>query len=139
MLSSVLRSDRAVAVNIEIMRAFARLRHLDAARDELARELAALSASTDARFDLVAGLLEGLPSAVAENRTDIDRIREVLDALEGLLAGPGGAQRQIGFQVGEGGESGEDEVDLCRGRWWRSAAPKRRAVSNRLGHGVSTT
>jgi hypothetical protein len=39
MLSSVLRSRRAVAVNIAIMRAFVRLRQLAAANTELARKL----------------------------------------------------------------------------------------------------
>jgi hypothetical protein len=39
MLSSVLRSSRAVRVNIEIMRAFVRLRHVLAASAELARRL----------------------------------------------------------------------------------------------------
>jgi len=41
MLSSVLRSPRAVQVNIEIMRAFVRLRHVLAASAELARRVAA--------------------------------------------------------------------------------------------------
>jgi hypothetical protein len=39
MLSSVLRSSRAIAVNIAIMRAFVRLRQLAAANTELARKL----------------------------------------------------------------------------------------------------
>src|SRR5687767_2958778 len=37
MLSSVLRSDRAVQVNIEIMRAFGRIRSLVAAHTDIAR------------------------------------------------------------------------------------------------------
>ena len=41
MLSSVLRSERAVRVNIEIMRAFVRLRAMLASNDVLARKLAA--------------------------------------------------------------------------------------------------
>ena len=40
MLSSVLRSERAVRVNIEIMRAFVRLRQLLGAHADLARKLA---------------------------------------------------------------------------------------------------
>jgi hypothetical protein len=39
MLSSVLRSERAIAVNIAIMRAFVRLRELARARTELSRKL----------------------------------------------------------------------------------------------------
>ena len=42
MLSTVLKSKRAVAVNIEIMRAFVRLRRFLASHDELARKLEAL-------------------------------------------------------------------------------------------------
>jgi hypothetical protein len=41
MLSSVLRSARAVSVNVEIMRAFVRLRTMLAGNVELARKLAA--------------------------------------------------------------------------------------------------
>jgi len=50
MLSSVLRSKRAVQVNVEIMRAFVRLRQVLASHEELARQLARLERSTDARF-----------------------------------------------------------------------------------------
>jgi hypothetical protein len=39
MLSSVLRSPRAIAVNIEIMRAFVRLRQMLASHAELSRRL----------------------------------------------------------------------------------------------------
>ncbi len=46
MLSSVLHSDRAVLVNIEIMRAFVRLRQLLATHADLSRKLAALEKST---------------------------------------------------------------------------------------------
>ena len=42
MLSGVLRSRRAVLVNIEIMRAFVRLRQMLASHAALARKLAAL-------------------------------------------------------------------------------------------------
>jgi hypothetical protein len=42
MLSSVLRSKRAVRVNIEIMRAFVRLRQMLASNVQLARRLDAL-------------------------------------------------------------------------------------------------
>jgi hypothetical protein len=43
MLSSVLRSPRAIAVNVEIMRAFVRLRRMLASNADLARKLADLS------------------------------------------------------------------------------------------------
>src|SRR6185369_5985925 len=50
MLSSVLNSDRAVAVNIEIMRAFVRLRQMLATNAELARKLEALEKKYDTQF-----------------------------------------------------------------------------------------
>jgi len=50
MLSSVLRTRRAVAVNIEIMRAFVRLRHMFTANKELALQLAALEERIDKRL-----------------------------------------------------------------------------------------
>ena len=46
MLSSVLRSERAVQVNIEIMRAFVRLRELVATHKDLARKLETLEKDT---------------------------------------------------------------------------------------------
>ncbi len=53
MLSSVLRSKRAVLVNVEIMRAFVRLRQMLAAHADLARKLAALEKRYDAQFKVV--------------------------------------------------------------------------------------
>jgi hypothetical protein len=53
MLSSVLRSKRAVKVNIEIMRAFVRLRQMLASNVELARKLATLERKYDAQFKVV--------------------------------------------------------------------------------------
>lgn len=53
MLSSVLRSDRAIQVNIEIMRAFVRLRGLLAANADLARRLDELESRYDTKFKVV--------------------------------------------------------------------------------------
>jgi hypothetical protein len=53
MLSSVLRSPRAVQVNVEIMRAFVRLRQLLLSNAELAAKLAALEKKYDAEFRVV--------------------------------------------------------------------------------------
>lgn len=53
MLSSVLRSERAILVNIEIMRAFVRLRQMLASNAELARKLEALETKYDAQFKVV--------------------------------------------------------------------------------------
>lgn len=53
MLSSVLRSARAVRVNIEIMRAFVRLRRMASEHHDLARRLDELEDRYDAQFKVV--------------------------------------------------------------------------------------
>ena len=53
MLSSVLRSKRAVQVNIEIMRAFVRLRGILASHKDLARRLDSLEKRYDTQFKVV--------------------------------------------------------------------------------------
>ena len=53
MLSSVLSSQRAIQVNIEIMRAFSRLRHLLASHSELAAKIARLERKYDSQFKIV--------------------------------------------------------------------------------------
>jgi hypothetical protein len=73
MLSSVLRSKRAVMVNVEIMRAFVRLRQMLAAHADLARKLATLEKKYDAQFKVV------------------------FDAIRELMAPPAGKKRPIGF------------------------------------------
>ena len=73
MLSSVLNSPRAIAVNIEIMRAFVRLRLILASNKELARWLEELEAKADARF------------------------RQVFDAIRQLMVPPEVKKRPIGF------------------------------------------
>jgi len=74
MLSSVLRSKRAVLVNIEIMRAFVRLRGILAAHAELARKLAELERRYDRQF------------------------KAVFDAIRELMAPPEKERKPIGFQ-----------------------------------------
>jgi len=76
MLSSVLRSPRAVQVNVEIMRAFVRLRQMLQANADLARKLEALEKRYDAQF------------------------RVVFDAIRELMAPQAKVRRPIGF--GEG-------------------------------------
>ena len=73
MLSSVLRSRRAVLVNVEIMRAFVRVRRMLQANAELARRLAALERKSNTRFKVV------------------------FDAIRELMAPPLKPRRQIGF------------------------------------------
>jgi hypothetical protein len=53
MLSSVLRSQRAIRVNIAIMRTFVRLRQMLTTHKELARKLATLERKDDAQFKVV--------------------------------------------------------------------------------------
>ena len=53
MLSSVLRSERAIAVNIEIMRAFVKLRGMLEGNRDLARKLDGLEKKYDAQFKVV--------------------------------------------------------------------------------------
>jgi hypothetical protein len=75
MLSTVLRSARAVQVNIEIMRAFVRLRSMLQANTELAKKLALLEKKYDAQF------------------------RVVFDAIRELTAPQGRPKRRIGFRT----------------------------------------
>ncbi len=51
MLSSVLRSDRAIDVNISIIRAFVDMRRMVAGYKELAERIEQLEISTDAQFN----------------------------------------------------------------------------------------
>jgi hypothetical protein len=75
MLSSVLRSDRAVHVNIEIVRAFVRLRRMIGSVTELRRKVDALEQKYDVQF------------------------RVVFDAIRQLMAPPAaGEKRRIGFR-----------------------------------------
>jgi hypothetical protein len=66
MLSGVLRSPRAVAVNIEIMRAFVRLRRLLAQNAELAKKLAAIEKKYDAQFKVVFDAIKALMQPPAD-------------------------------------------------------------------------
>jgi ORF6N domain len=74
MLSSVLRSDRAVRVNIEIMRAFARLRQVMTSQADLVRRLDELEQKYD------------------------DQFSDVFEALRQLMAPPEVPSRRIGFK-----------------------------------------
>lgn len=53
MMSSVIRSERAIQVNIEIMRAFVRVRQILADHAELMRKINAMERKYDARFRAV--------------------------------------------------------------------------------------
>lgn len=62
MLSGLLNSPRAIAVNIEIIRTFVRLRELIASSADLARKLAALERKYDAQFKVVFDAIRALMS-----------------------------------------------------------------------------
>jgi hypothetical protein len=53
MLSSVLKSERAIRVNIEIMRSFVRLRQMLSSNAELAGKLTAMEKKYDLQFKAV--------------------------------------------------------------------------------------
>jgi len=74
MLSTVLRSRRAIKVNIAIMRAFVKLRQLLVTHEDLARKLAALENRYDAQFKVV------------------------FDAIRELMTPPAPGRRAIGFR-----------------------------------------
>ena len=77
MLSSVLRSKRAVRVNIEIMRTFVHLRRLLSSNEELTRKLKALEKKYDSQFKVV------------------------FDAIRELMIPPEPKHRPIGFRQDE--------------------------------------
>ena len=71
MLSSVLRSERAVAVNIEIVRAFVRLRLMLASNEDLSRKLAALERKYDGQFKAVFEAIRSLMTPASPPRRRI--------------------------------------------------------------------
>lgn len=73
MLSSVLRSPRAVAVNIAVIRTFVKLRQLLLENAELSRRLDALERKFDAQFKVVFDTIRELmkPVTPAESRREI--------------------------------------------------------------------
>jgi len=60
MLSSVLRSERAALVNIEIMRTFVKLREFLLSNQELAKKLSALESKYDIQFKVVFDAIRNL-------------------------------------------------------------------------------
>ena len=70
MLSSVLRSPRAIAVNIEIMRAFVQLRRMLDSNAELARKLAELERKYDRKFTVVFEAIRQLMARLRVRQAD---------------------------------------------------------------------
>ena len=77
MLSSVLNSDRAIQVNILIMRAFTRLRQMLSTHEELRRKIETMERKYDRQF------------------------RVVFEAIKQLIDNKDKPQRKIGFEVKE--------------------------------------
>ncbi len=71
MLSSVLNSERAVLVNIAIMRAFVRLREILPTHKDLARKLDEMEQKYDAQFKMVFDAIRRLMEPKARRRRPI--------------------------------------------------------------------
>jgi len=71
MLSSVLRSQRAIQVNIEIMRAFVRLRQMLLSHGDLARRVDALEKKYDTQFKAVFDAIRELMTPAAPRRRPV--------------------------------------------------------------------
>ncbi len=71
MLSSVLRSKRAVQVNIAIMRTFVRLREMLATNQKLRRKIQELEKKYDAKFRIIIAAIEGMLEEEEKPKTSI--------------------------------------------------------------------
>ncbi len=71
MLSSVLNSDLAILVNIEIMRAFVKLRQMLASNAELSRRLDELESKYDKQFKVVFDAIRYLMATPIRGRKEI--------------------------------------------------------------------
>lgn len=76
MLSSVLNSERAVQVNIAIMRAFVKLREMIASHKDLARKLDSLEKKYDAQFKIVFDAIRELMKPPEKPKRKIGFLRE---------------------------------------------------------------
>jgi len=71
MLSSILNSERAILVNIEIMRTFVKLRQMFASNKELAKRLDDLEEKYDAQFKVVFDAIRELMTPPETKRCSI--------------------------------------------------------------------
>jgi hypothetical protein len=74
MLSSVLRSPTAVRVNIEIMRAFVRLRRLMATPGELVEQLTRLAQTVQVHDEQIQGIIQALNAMLGKSEEPRRRI-----------------------------------------------------------------
>lgn len=84
MLSGVLRSDRAIAVNIEIMRAFVELRRVAGSFQALEERLDQMELDIGARLS-----------------EHDEQLRQIFEALRQLIVPPPRAKHPVGFRVRE--------------------------------------
>lgn len=84
MLSGVLRSDRAIAVNVEIMRAFVELRRVANSYAAIEKQLEQIEADMSARL--------------AEHD---DQLREIFETLHQLISPPARRKQPVGFSPPE--------------------------------------
>lgn len=82
MLSGVLHSDRAIAVNIEIMRAFVELRRVSSSFAALQEHVDELERDLTARLD-----------------QHDEKIEQIFQALHRLISQPQGPKHPVGFRV----------------------------------------
>ncbi len=87
MLSSVLNSPRAIAINIEIMRAFVQVRAMAATHQDLAKQLAELQNKTESLA----------MSHDTFSRNTRAQLKQVFDAIRELMTPPDPPKRPIGF------------------------------------------
>jgi hypothetical protein len=79
MLSSVLNSERAIIVNIQVMRAFTKLRRMLADNEDLRRKIEEMESKYDDQFSLV---FEAIKQLLAEDKkpgTKIGYLREDIE------------------------------------------------------------
>jgi hypothetical protein len=91
MLSSVLNSPRAIAVNIEIMRTFVRVRELAATQGDVATRLNELEQKTEAM---------AVQHDTFSRNTRV-QLKEVFEAIRQLMTPPDPPKRPIGFVTRE--------------------------------------
>lgn len=91
MLSSVLNSPRAIAINIEIMRAFVQVRAMAATHKDLAKQLAELQDKTESLA----------MSHDTFSRNTRNQLRQVFDTLRELMTPPEPPKRPMGFVTQE--------------------------------------
>ena len=91
MLSSVLNSERAVQMNILIMRAFVKLRELLATHKDLARKIEKLEATQKDHAVMLALVVKDIETLATSVNKEFKKLRK-----------PRGRKARIGFNVDEG-------------------------------------